>query len=297
MTASEATMVSTPTLKDLTTNGLVYAPGVWDGLTARLAEQAGFDALCASGFAISAALGLPDAELYTMTENLQAVRTIRESSTLPLVADIDTGYGNAVNAGRTASRFVDAGVQGMFMEDQVSPKSCPICVGDPVQLVDVAEATGKIRAVRDSIPDSVLLIARTDARGDDAIRRAQAYVEAGADMIMPVTKTFETIEQWERCHAEVGVPLMATLTASTWTERDFTPEVLDRIGVRLALLPTQVLMAATGAMQTALRRLAGGEAPASVSADALSHHEFVDLIGFPEVEAKQRKYLPAEPTR
>lgn len=288
---------SAPTLKELTSRGLVYAPGVWDGLTARLADQAGFSALCASGFAVSAALGLPDAELYTMTENLNAVRTIVESSRLPLVADIDTGYGNAVNAARTASKFVDAGVQGMFMEDQVSPKSCPICVGEPVDLIDVAEATGKIHAVRDSIPDGVLLIARTDSRGDDAIRRAQAYVEAGADMIMPVTKTFETIEEWERCHEEVGVPLMATLTASTWTERDFTPEVLDRIGVRLALLPTQVLMAATGAAQEALRRLARGEAPAAVSADALSHQDFVNLIGFPEVEAKQRKYLPAEAKR
>ncbi|MBY6413486.1 isocitrate lyase/PEP mutase family protein [Rhodococcus sp. BP-252] len=281
-----------PTLKDLTTQGLVYAPGVWDGLTARLAEQAGFSALCASGFAVSAALGLPDAELYTATENLQAVRTIHESSSLPLVADIDTGYGNAVNAARTARKFVDAGVQGMFMEDQVSPKSCPICVGDPVDLITVEEGTGKIRAVRDNIPDDVLLIARTDARGDDAIRRAQAYVDAGADMIMPVTKTFTTIEEWERCHQEVGVPLMATLTASTWTEREFTPEVLERIGVRLALLPTQILMAATGAAREALRRLAGGEAPASVSADALQHHEFVDLIGFSEVEAQQRKYLP-----
>ncbi|WP_345496226.1 isocitrate lyase/PEP mutase family protein [Nocardia callitridis] len=285
------------TLKDLTSRGLVYAPGVWDGLTARLAEQAGFNALCASGFAVSAALGLPDAELYTMTENLQAVRTIRESSALPLVADIDTGYGNAVNAARTATRFVSAGVGGMFMEDQVAPKSCPICVGEPVDLITSEEATGKIRAVRDSIPDDVLLIARTDARGDDALRRAQAYVEAGADMIMPVTKTFDTVAQWERCHNEVGVPLMATLTASTWTEREFTPEVLDRIGVRLALLPTQVLMAVAGAARETLRRLASGEAPAEVSADALAHHEFVELIGFPGVEAMQRKYLPAQRSR
>ena len=86
-------MNSAVTLRELTERGLVYAPGVWDGLTARLAEQAGFDALCASGFAVSAALGLPDAELYTMSENLGAVRVIREASTLPLVADIDTGYG------------------------------------------------------------------------------------------------------------------------------------------------------------------------------------------------------------
>lgn len=289
--------MSAPSLKDLTARGLVYAPGVWDGLTARLADQAGFSALCASGFAISAGLGLPDAELYTMSENLDAVRTIHAASDLPLVADIDTGYGNAVNAARTATKFVEAGVQGMFMEDQVSPKSCPICVGDPVDLITVAEASGKIRAVRDSIPDDVLLIARTDARSDEAIARATAYVEAGADMIMPVTKTFTSVEEWERCHTDVGVPLMATLTASTWTERDFTPEVLDQIGVRLALLPTQILMAATGAMQDALRRLASGEPPAEVSKDALPHHEFVEMIGFSEVEAMQRKYLPAERTR
>lgn len=286
-----------PSLKDLTDRGLVYAPGVWDGLTARLAEQAGFSALCASGFAISAGLGLPDAELYTMSENLDAVRTIHAASDLPLVADIDTGYGNAVNAARTAGKFVEAGVQGMFMEDQVSPKSCPICVGDPVDLITVAEATGKIRAVRDSIPDDVLLIARTDARGDEALARAKAYVDAGADMIMPVTKTFSSIEEWDRCHTEVGVPLMATLTASTWTERDFTPEVLEQIGVRLALLPTQILMAATGAMQEALRRLASGEPAAEVSKDALPHHEFVEMIGFSEVEAMQRKYLATERAR
>ncbi len=125
------------TLRGLTEQGLVYAPGVWDGLTAKLAEQAGFSALCASGFAVSAALGLPDAELYTMTENLQAVRTIREASSLPLVADIDTGYGNAVSAARTATRFAEAGVQGVFMEDQLSPKKCPICVGEPVDLISV----------------------------------------------------------------------------------------------------------------------------------------------------------------
>ncbi|WP_315771276.1 isocitrate lyase/PEP mutase family protein [Rhodococcoides kroppenstedtii] len=286
-------MNSAVTLRELTERGLVYAPGVWDGLTARLAEQAGFDALCASGFAVSAALGLPDAELYTMSENLGAVRVIRGASTLPLVADIDTGYGNAVNAARTATAFAAAGVGGVFMEDQVSPKACPICVGDPVDLVDVPTAVGKIRAVRDAMPDDVLIIARTDARGDAAISRAEAYVAAGADMIMPVTKTFDSIEDWERCHAAVGVPLMATLTASTWTEREFTPDVLRQIGVRLALLPTQVLMAATGAAREALRRLASGEPPAEVSADALPHHDFVDLIGFPEVEQMQRKYLPA----
>ncbi|GAA1200207.1 isocitrate lyase/PEP mutase family protein [Prauserella alba] len=289
-----STTTSTATLRELVDDDLVFAPGVWDGLTARLAEQAGFEALCASGFAVSAALGYPDAELYTMTENLDAVRTIREASGLPLVADIDTGYGNAVNAARTARKFADAGVQAAFMEDQESPKRCPVCVGDPVPLLDVETASGKIRAAADAADGRMLLIARTDATGDEALRRAEAYVAAGADMIMPVTKTFSDAEQWAKCREVAGVPLVATLTASTWTERDFTPEVLRQIGVRLALLPTQPLMAAAGALRTCLERLAGGEPPARVSADSLQHHEFVDLIGFADVEAAQQRYLPAD---
>jgi methylisocitrate lyase len=278
-------------LREKMTQGLVYAPGVWDGLTARLAEQAGFEALCASGFAISAALGYPDAELYTMSENLNAVRVIREASSLPVIADIDTGYGNAVNAARTAARFADAGVAAVFLEDQRSPKRCPLIPGAEVELTDVAEAVGKVKAVKENAGDMVV-IARTDAKGDDALRRAAAYVEAGADMIMPVTKTFSTVEEWAKCHELVGVPLMATLTASAWTEKEFTPEVMDQIGVRLALLPTQILMAVTGAAQRALQRLAAGEPPAVVSEDGMSHHDFVGLIGMDEIERRQQAYLP-----
>ncbi|MFD1858404.1 isocitrate lyase/PEP mutase family protein [Aeromicrobium camelliae] len=273
---------------------LVIAPGVWDGLTAVLAEQAGFSALCASGFAISASLGYPDAELYTMTENLQAVRTIREASSLPLVADIDTGYGNAVNAVRTARRFLDAGVEAVFMEDQESPKRCPLTTGAALPLLDVTTAAGKVRAVKDTVGDEVLVIARTDARGDEAIRRALAYVEAGADLIMPVTKTFSTVEEWARCHAEVGVPLMATLTASAWTEKAFTPAVMREIGVGLAILPTQLLMTVAGAAERTLARLARGDDPATVGTaeNAMAHDRFVDLIGTADVERLQHTYLP-----
>ncbi|KAA9157609.1 isocitrate lyase/PEP mutase family protein [Amycolatopsis acidicola] len=285
--------MSTTTPPELPASDLVFAPGVWDGLTARMAEQAGFAALCASGFAISASLGYPDAELFTMSENLEAVRKIREASALPLIADIDTGYGNALNAARTARRFADAGVAAVFMEDQESPKRCPICVGDPVPLLDTETAAGKIRAARDAAGGRMRLIARTDASGDEALRRAEAYVAAGADMIMPVTKTFSTTEEWAKCHEVTGVPLVATLTASAWTEKEFTPDVLREIGVRIALLPTQPLMAAAGALKACFGRLAAGEPPARVSADALPHHDFVDLIGFGQVEEDQRRYLPA----
>lgn len=273
--------------------GVVYAPGVWDGLSARLSEQAGFRAVCASGFAISAALGLPDAEVFTATENLEAVRKIREATSLPIVADIDTGYGNAINAARTAASFRRAGVAAVFMEDQVSPKRCPICVGDPVEVLPIGESAGKVRAVADALEGEVLLIARTDSVGDEALKRAEAYVAAGADMVMPVSKTFSDLEQWRRCHDVAGVPLVAALTAWTWVERDFTREAMLEAGIAIAFLPTQVVLAATTAMRDSLHRLAAGERSDAVSADYMKHGEFISMIGFPEMEELQQRYLPA----
>lgn len=272
---------------------VVYAPGVWDGLSARLAEQAGFPALCSSGFAIAASLGLPDAEVFTATENLEAVRKIREASSLPIIADIDTGYGNAVNAARTASAFRRAGVQAVFMEDQVSPKRCPVCVGDPVELTEIHEAVGKVRAVIDALEGEVLLVARTDASGEAALERAKAYADAGADLIMPVSKTFENLEQWRECHEISGRPLVASLTAWTWVERQFTREEMVRAGIKIGMLATQVILAATTAMRDSLRRMAAGEASSDVSSDYMEHSDFVDMIGFAEVEEKAIRYLPA----
>ncbi|WP_338749509.1 isocitrate lyase/PEP mutase family protein [Janibacter alittae] len=280
------------TFRETLSEGLVYAPGVWDGLTARLADQSGFSALCASGFAISASLGLPDAEMYSMTENLEAVRRIRGASRLPIVADIDTGYGNAVNAARTARMFADSGVSAVFMEDQLAPKRCPVATSDAPTLLPVKEAAGKIRAVRDSVGDEVVLIGRTDGIGEDAIRRAEAYVEAGAELIMPISRGFPTAEAWADLHTRVGVPLMCSLTAWTWTAEEFTPEVLEQIGVRLALLPTQILLAASTGIRDSLQRLSAGEPPAKVSSDYMEHTEFLQLIGFDEVMKQQETYLP-----
>lgn len=272
--------------------GVVYAPGVWDGLSARLAQQAGFSALCASGFAISAGLGLPDAEVFTATENLAAVRQIREASQLPIIADIDTGYGNAINASRTAASFRRAGVAAVFMEDQVSPKKCPICVGDPVDVIPLREAVGKVRAVVEALEGDVLLIARTDAVGSDAMARAEAYVAAGADLIMPVSKTFSDLSEWQKCSEAVGVPLVASLTAWTWVEREFTREAMTEAGIKVAFLPTQIVLAAATAMRDSLARLAAGEPSPQVSSAYMAHEDFVDMIGFPEIEERQRRYLP-----
>ncbi|MBD5831134.1 isocitrate lyase/PEP mutase family protein [Janibacter melonis] len=288
-----STTTNAPTLRELVQReGIIRAPGVWDGLSARLADQAGFEALCASGFAIAAGLGMPDAEVFTATEGLDAVRKIREASDLPIIADIDTGYGNAINARRTAAAMRRAGVSAVFMEDQVSPKRCPICVGDPVELVPIDEAIGKVRAVKDGLGEDVLLIARTDSTEDDAIRRAEAYVRAGADLIMPVSKTFGSLDGWRRCHEAAGVPLVASLTAWTWVEREFTDDAMAQAGIKIAMLATHGVLAAATAVRDSFTRLASGEALPDVSGRYMEHEDFVQMIGFPQVELLQQKYLP-----
>lgn len=273
--------------------GVVQAPGVWDGLSARIADQAGFSAVCASGFAIAAALGMPDAEVFTATEGVEAVRKIHEATDVPIIADIDTGYGNAINAQRTAASMRRAGVSAVFMEDQVSPKRCPICIGDPVDVTPLNEAVGKVRAAKDGLGADALLIARIDAVGDDALKRAEAYVGAGADLIMPVSKTFSSLEDWRRCHELTGVPLVASLTAWTWVEREFTPEVMAQIGVKVAMPATHGVLAAATSLRDAFTRLAAGEPLPDVSGSYMQHEDFVQMIGFPEMEERQRTYLPA----
>lgn len=286
--------MNTTNVRDLLGEGsVVYAPGVWDGMSARLAARAGFSVLCSSGYAISASLGMPDAELYTATENLEAVRRIREAADLPLVADIDTGYGNAVNVQRTVRNFEAAGASALFMEDQLAPKRCPICVGDPVPVIPLEEAVGKIRAAVDARQSfDTVIIARTDSTGSDAMRRAEAYAEAGADLIMPVTKTFSTLDEWRKCSEVTGKGLVATLTSGTWVEREFTREVLVELDVRLALVPTQGIHVVAEALSSAFRALADGASPGSLAQASMPHPEFIAMLGFPEVEELQRKYLP-----
>lgn len=269
---------------------LVYAPGVWDGLSARLVERAGFPAVCSSGYSIAASLGMPDAELYTMTENIGAISRIREGCSLPLIADIDTGYGNAVNVQRTVRAARRAGATAAFMEDQVAPKREPLWVNQAVPLIPIEEAAGKIRAAKDAVGDDFVLIARTDGHGDDALRRLEAYRAAGADLLMPVTRTFSSVEEWKAASDKLGGGLVSTVTAGTWVEREFTREVLEDLGVRIALLPNQPIHVVAGALASALQRLAAGEPASDITAGGMPPKEIPELLGFADVLDRQAKY-------
>src|ERR1700754_5008520 len=144
-------------------NNTVWAAGAYDAMSAKMIEAAGFDALLTSGFGVAASfLGQPDAELYTMTENLTVTRNVADAVNIPVVADIDTGYGNAINVMRTIREFEAANVAAVIMEDQIAPKRCPICVGG-VEVISEDEAVAKIKAaVAARRNKDMLIIARTD---------------------------------------------------------------------------------------------------------------------------------------
>ena len=161
-------------------------PFTYDGFTARVAEEAGFDAVYMSGFGTSMSKGMPDVGLLTGTEMVQNAAYIAEAVRVPVIADADTGYGNAINVRRTIRAYERAGVAGVHIEDQVAPKKCGFFDGK--QVIDAAEAAAKVRAaVEARTDDDFVIIARTDALvvngWDDVERRCRAFVGAGADLV------------------------------------------------------------------------------------------------------------------
>ena len=165
---------------------MLLAPFTYDGFTARIAQEAGFDAIYMSGFATSMSRGLPDVGLLTQTEMVQNAASIASVVDVPVVADADTGYGNAINVHRTIREYERAGVAGIHVEDQVAPKKCGFFEGK--QVIDMDEAAAKIRAaVEARSDDDFVVIARTDALAvngwDDVERRCRAFADAGADLV------------------------------------------------------------------------------------------------------------------
>jgi 2-methylisocitrate lyase-like PEP mutase family enzyme len=270
----------------------VWAAGAFDALSAKFIEEAGFDALLTSGFGISASyLGQPDAELYTMSENLAVVRNVVSAVDIPVIADIDTGYGNAINVMRTVREFEASGVAAVIMEDQVAPKRCPICVGG-VEVIPQEEAVAKIRAAVAARRDpNMLIIARTDVvTQDEAIARGKAYVAAGADIIQPISKCFKSIAGLRAMREGVGVPL--SLQVLGWLEKDLSREDIESVA-GVATFPLVPLMTAAQAMRENLKVLAQQKSSKNLPRPVMAHEPFIDFIGFGEVEELQKKYLAA----
>lgn len=268
----------------------VWSAGAYDALSALLIEEAGFPSIMTTGFGISAShLGQPDMELYTMSENLDVVAKIIDVVSIPVIADTDTGYGNAINVIRTVREFERAGVAAMIFEDQESPKRCP-CVANQIEILSIEEGAAKIRAAVSARKSrDTLIIARTDAIDEfEAIERAQAYVEAGADLVQPISKCFSNFDGLARLREGAGVPL--SLQILGWLETDLDRNHIEQVA-GLAVFPLVALMTATEALRGNLKQLAASKSTTDLPHAVTSMDEFKSLIGFEKLEAMQEMFL------
>lgn len=275
----------------------IVSPGVYDGYSIRLVEAAGFKTACTSGAAISnALLGIADIGVMGLTENVNHCRNLARSVSIPLTADADNGYGNPVNVFHTVRMFEEAGVAGINLEDQVSPKRCGHMPGKDV--VSQAEMQKKIEAAclarRD---DDFVIIARTDALAiegiEGAVRRARAYAAAGADMLFP--DAVRTEDDIKRIVDAAGIPVTVNMGFGI-RSRPTTPLIplprLKALGVKRISLPRMLPAAAIHAMQHALRAMRGvmesGE-PVDRPDLLVGIEDIMKLMGYEEMRALEKR--------
>lgn len=277
--------------------GLVPMVGAHDALSAKLIEAAGFPVIWSSSFAVSAAQrAVPDVNLLTMTENLEAARYVDEAVAAPVIADVDNGYGNVVNVVRTVEEYERAGIAGICMEDNVFPKKCSLYPGMKRELLSIEEFAGKIRAsvATRKDPDFVV-IARVEALiagwgMKEALRRAHAYAEAGADMVLMHSKSktaaeiLEFMRLWDRPTPVVVVP---TLYPSV------TFEELEQAGVKMVIWANHVLRGAVQGMQQTLATLARERRLDALDPHIVPLEEIYKHVGVDEFKAIEDEYLPA----
>jgi 2-methylisocitrate lyase-like PEP mutase family enzyme len=230
----------------------VMVPGAYDPLTARLVQTAGFEAVYLTGGGYSRANGLPDLGLFTMTENIQFIARAVDAVDIPVIGDMDTGYGNALNVIRTVREFEKTGVAGFHLEDQVSPKKCGHYEGK--QLVSKKEMVGKIKAAVDTRADpDMIIIARTDSRAvegfDAAIDRMNAYLEAGADV--GFVEAPQTAEEMAKIPRSISKPALVNIFEGGKTP-PLPAQQLEEMGFRLGIYPSQTHRAAIFAAQEVL---------------------------------------------
>ncbi|ODU01023.1 MAG: methylisocitrate lyase [Planctomycetes bacterium SCN 63-9] len=270
----------------------IMIPGAFNALTARLAERLGFKAVYLSGGALSAGwAGLPDIGLLSLTEFAEQAAVLARATSLPVLCDADTGFGEAINVERTVRLYEAAGVAGLHLEDQILPKRCGHLSGKG--LVDVATMSSKIRAAvaarRD--PDFVI-IARTDARSvegfDAAVDRANAYLNAGADMIFP--EALETAEEFARFAEHIKAPLIANMTE--FGKSPLLPlDQLGAMGYRAVLYPLTAFRAAMRAAELTLTTLQSLGTQAGLLDQMQTRAQLYDLLGYTDWERKDLSYF------
>jgi len=259
---------------------ILIAPGAVNPVVALMAERKGFEAVYMSGAALANSLALPDLGLVTLSESVSHARHLTRAVHVPVIADVDTGFGEAINVMRTVTEFEDAGVAAIHIEDQVMPKRCGHLAGKT--LMDVDEMTKKLIAAVEARKDpDFMIIARTDARSvlglEDAIERAKLYVEAGADMIFP--EALESLDEFETFAKAVKAPLMVNMT-----EFGKTPYIsaadFERIGYKLVIFPMTAFRIMLRSVSDALDELKDAGTQKKLLDRMMSRNEFYDMIDY-----------------
>jgi 2-methylisocitrate lyase-like PEP mutase family enzyme len=272
---------------------VIKAPGIYDGLTALMAAQAGFNALFLSGACIAfARFGRPDMGLVTASEVADTIAAIRERVNTPLIADMDTGFGNALNVQRTVKQFERAGASALQMEDQVMPKRCGHMAGKSV--ISTTEMVGKIKAALDARENSdTVIIARTDALGvngfDDAMERARCYVEAGADALF--IEAPKTVTQMEIIGKEFGdkLPLVHNLVEGGGSPIPGSNE-MTVLKYKIALYPAALLHLFIPQAQNLLKHIHDNGSTTAMADQLLNLNNINNLLGAAELLAQGKKF-------
>ena len=279
----------------LTSPDLVFIMEAHSGLSAKIVEEAGFEGVWASGLSISAMLGLRDSNEASWTQVLEVLEFMADATTLPILVDGDTGYGNFNNVRRLVRKLGERGIAGVCLEDKLFPKTNSF-LGERQPLADVNEFCGRIRAGKDAqTDDSFSIVARTEAlisghSMDEALRRAEAYHAAGADAILVHSKKKDAaeitgfMERWDRRCPVVIVPTMYYATPA---------DTFRRAGISLVIWANHMMRASVSAMRDVAFRIAESESLLEVEGRVTSVREIFRLTGNDELEEAQRRYLPA----
>ena len=271
--------------------GIIMAPGAYDGLTAKIIQQAGFPAVYMTGAGTSVAqLGYPDLALATMTEMVSNAAMIAEAVDVPVIADADTGYGGVLNVQRTVRQYQRAGVAAIHIEDQEFPKRCGHL--DDKRVISQSDMVRKIRAAVDARTDAdFTIIVRTDALAvtgwDDTMRRCQAYVEAGADVLF--VEALRTSEEAERVAGSFDVPMLYNFV-ETGKSPLLPAAELEKLGFKLVIFPVSALLTVCSAILGLMRELKEKGTTAHLLEDMVSLEQCFNTVGLAEMLARDAGY-------
>ncbi len=290
---------TTRKLRDLIARpGPIVIIGAHNGLSARIGEEAGFDGLWASGFEISASYAVPDANILTMAESLHAAKMMADATRIPVIADCDNGFGNAINVIRCIEEYERAGIAGICIEDNVFPKRCSFYAGVKRELSTVEEHAGKIRAAKAAQRDrDFVVIARTEALiagwgMEEALIRGRAYADAGADMVLIHSKSKSPDEVlgfaklWDRPET----PLVCVPTIY----KDTKVEDLHKAGFKLVIFANHAVRSSIKAMTETLQTLKREMFTGSVEDRVVPLTRVYQLVGVDKMTTEEKAFMPSE---